>query len=162
MKKIILISGAALLAVAATAYFVVAPATPPGPEGTTAGAASSDVISRNGIHWHANVAVYQQGVRREVPGNIGIGPAYSQAPNFEPRMGMAGMHTHNPDGTIHLELPGVVRREDVTLGAFFRTWGKSFEDFGSKLVIKVNGADVSDADSYEMKDGDQITLSFFP
>lgn len=153
MKKPMLIaSGAAVVLVAAAVYLMASPPAIRDP----------NVISANGLHWHPKIELYVNGVRQEVPANIGIGPAYAQAPKFDSRSGMAGMHTHDPDGTVHLEGAGTVTREDVTLGAFFRTWGRSLDDFGSELIMKVNGTENSEGEAYEMQDGDRIILSFFP
>ena len=153
MKKSMLIAaGAAIVLVTAAVYWMASPPTIRDP----------NVIAANGLHWHPKIELYVNGIRQEVPANIGIGPAYAQAPNFDSRMGMAGMHTHDPDGTVHLEAAGTVTREDVTLGTFFRTWGKTFDDFGAGLIMKVNGTDNTEGEAYEMQDGDQIILSFFP
>lgn len=152
-KPLLFAAGAALvLAAAAAVYWMASPPS----------ASDPNVITTNGLHWHPKIEVYVNGVRQEVPGNIGIGPAYAQAPGFDNRMGMAGMHTHDPDGTVHLEGVGTVTREDTTIGTFFRTWGKTFDDFGTKLNMKVNGIENNEGEAYEMQDGDQIILSFFP
>jgi hypothetical protein len=151
-KPILLAAAAALALIVAAVYWMASPPVVSDP----------DVVSINGLHWHPKIEIYVNGVRQEVPANIGIGPAYSQAPGFDGRMGMAGMHTHDPDGTVHIEAAGTVRREDITLGAFFRTWGKTFDDFGSTLNMKVNGVENNEGEAYEMQDNDRIILSFFP
>src|SRR3989344_6565741 len=71
------------------------------------------VISTRGIHWHPHLAIYAKGERQEIPANIGIGPQYAAKPTFDGSMGMTAMHTHEPDGIIHLEFPGLVRKSDT-------------------------------------------------
>lgn len=152
MNKFIPIAGAVGIAAVAAIYWMALP-----PEDN-----DPDVISENGLHWHSTVELYVNGVRREVSPNIGVGPAFVGAPNFNRRSGMAGLHTHDPDGTVHIEAAGTVRQEDISLGTFFATWGKSFDDYGSKLNMKVNGVENNEGVDYVMQDGDRIILSFFP
>jgi hypothetical protein len=63
------------------------------------------------VHFHPLLAVYVDGKRISVPADIGIDPKRDS-------MRMAGLHTHDASGTIHVE--GV---EHATLGQFFRIWG---------------------------------------
>jgi hypothetical protein len=63
------------------------------------------------VHFHPLLAVYVDGKRITVPADIGIDPKRDS-------MQMAGLHTHDASGTIHVE--GV---EHATLGQFFRIWG---------------------------------------
>jgi hypothetical protein len=63
------------------------------------------------VHFHPLLAVYVDGKRISVPADIGIDPKRDS-------MQMAGLHTHDASGTIHVE--GV---EHATLGQFFRIWG---------------------------------------
>ncbi|MBO6690047.1 MAG: hypothetical protein JJ919_16370 [Henriciella sp.] len=151
-KPMLLAAGAAIVVVIAAIYWMASPPRTTDP----------NVIATNGLHWHAKIEVYVNGVPQPVPPNIGIGAAYAQAPGFDSRNGMAGMHTHDPEGTVHLEGAGTVTRDDITLGTFFRTWGKTFDDFGTRLNMNVNGIENNEGEAYEMQDGDQIILSFFP
>ncbi len=154
MKKLIYpAAGVAIALVIGAVYWMASPRV-----------SSSDpsVIAANGLHWHANLQVYVNGGRTVVPANIGIGRGYADAPNYNSQAGMAGMHTHDTDGSIHVESAGIVTREDVMLGALFNTWGKSFDDFGSTLIMKVNGVDNTEGEAYQMQDGDEIIMSFFP
>lgn len=165
MKKSAVIALIALLILAAAvAYWLLAgPADEPSREAGSPAASSEDaVVATNGVHTHAVVEVYIQGAKQPVPGNIGIGPGYSGRPSYNPSMQMAGMHTHGTDGVVHLEYPGTVRVSDLTLGRFFDIWGRSFDEFGSKAIVKVNGEEIADPMRYRVKDGDKIILSFFP
>ncbi|MGB3921877.1 MAG: hypothetical protein WBL19_01160 [Minisyncoccia bacterium] len=108
-----------------------------------------DVIARSGLHWHPTLAIYVNGEKQEVPPNIGItGGA------------MMPMHTHEPDGTVHVESAGVVRKDDITLGKFFKIWGKDINSFGTNVKMTVNGKENAEYENYAMQDKDQIELRF--
>ena len=119
-----------------------------------------NIISTQGVHWHPQIEVYVKGEKQEIPANIGIGPQYASMPTFDVSMRMTAMHTHEPDGTIHLEFPARVTKEDTTLGNFFRIWGKDFMSFGSSVTMTVNGEENTKLENYEMKDGDKIELRY--
>jgi cytochrome oxidase Cu insertion factor (SCO1/SenC/PrrC family) len=63
------------------------------------------------IHYHPQLSVFVDGRRVAVPANIGIDPRRDP-------MDMAGLHTHDTRGTIHVE-----GADNATLGKFFRIWG---------------------------------------
>jgi hypothetical protein len=63
------------------------------------------------VHIHPTLRVVVNGKPLTVPTDIGI--SYAE-------QAMAALHTHDEEGTIHVESP-VVR--DYTLGQFFDTWG---------------------------------------
>ncbi|MEK7531542.1 MAG: hypothetical protein AAB545_01255, partial [Patescibacteria group bacterium] len=67
-----------------------------------------DVVSQSGFHWHLELVIYVKGEKLEIPQNSGLGAA--QAP----------VHTHDDLPVIHLECEGIVRKEDVMLGRFFK------------------------------------------
>jgi len=123
---------------------------------------SSDlnVISTQGVHWHPQLTMYVNGEKQNIPSDIGIGTQYASMPTFDSSMRMTAMHTHEPDGTIHLEFPGLVKRDDTTLGNFFRIWSKNFMEFGSSVTMTVNGKENTEYENYEMKDGDRIELRY--
>jgi hypothetical protein len=150
MNKRILI--AAVVAIVAAGGVYLMSSSDPATQTTSAETdTNSDIVARNGLHWHPNIEVYVQGVRQQVPANIGIGKG-----------GMGSMHTHETNGKVHLEAAGVVSRDDLQLKKFFEAWGKNFDDFGSKMIMKVNGVEINEGEKYEMQDGDKIILSFFP
>lgn len=62
-------------------------------------------------HFHPQLKLYVDGVGVAVPANIGIDPAVDS-------MQMAGLHTHDDSGTIHVEGMGA-----ATLGQFMAVWG---------------------------------------
>lgn len=108
----------------------------------------SEIISRSGIHWHPELAITVKGQKQEIPANLGLGAIHQP------------IHTHDRTGVLHLEMQGLVRREDTELGRFFKVWGKDFMEFGSAVSMTVNGEENTDLANYEMKDGDRIELRY--
>jgi hypothetical protein len=87
-------------------------------------------------HIHARLQIFNRGRTVEIPQGVGI----SQAAGC-----LYWIHTHSPDGYIHIESP-VVR--DFTLGQFFDIWGPDLSwtqaagaaaPHGSRLFVWVNG-----------------------
>jgi len=77
------------------------------------------------FHIHAHLTVFVNGSPRQVPAAIGIpGPRVEQT-SAGPFVGSGTcfywLHTHAPDGIIHIESP--VQRT-YTLGEFFDEWGQ--------------------------------------
>ena len=123
-----------------------------------------DIVSRTGIHWHPVLAIYVKGEKQEIPTNIGIGAVHQP------------MHTHDSTGTIHLEFQGLVRKQDIILGQFFKNWGKDMQSFGSNMQpsdeqgsteasrpnvkMTVNGEENIEYENYVMHDKDIIELRF--
>ncbi len=143
-KKVIfwgLGGGIAVLAIGGMIWY--AAARPPVPE--------SDIVSRSGFHWHSELAIYVKGVKQELSPNIGIGAVHQP------------MHTHSEDagqGAIHLEFQGVVKKEDIMLGKFFKNWGKDMRSFGANMKMTVNGQENTEYENYIMHDKDKIELYF--
>lgn len=108
----------------------------------------SDIVSRNGLHWHPELAIYVKGVKQEIPANLGMGGV--EMP----------VHTHDSTGVIHLEMNGLVRKEDTDLGQFFRVWGKDMRSFGTNMTMTVNGKENTEYENYIMQDKDKIGLRF--
>ena len=73
---------------------------------------------------------------------------------------MPAVHTHDDLPIIHLEFNGVVRKEDVMLGEFFKNWGKDMRSFGSTIKMTVNGVDNTEYERYIMRDKDVIELQY--
>ena len=108
----------------------------------------SDIVSHDGFHWHPELAIYVKGVKQEIPANIGMGGV--EMP----------VHTHDSTGVIHLEMSGLVRKEDITLGQFFKVWGKDMSSFGTNMTMTVNGKESTEYGNYVMNDKDKIELQF--
>lgn len=111
----------------------------------------SEIVSRNGLHWHPSLSIYVKGVKQELPQNLGISAS-----------GMTSVHTHDDanQGVIHLEFQGVVKRQDITLGQFLMRWGKDINSFGSNVTMTVNGKENTEYENYVMQDKDVIELHY--
>lgn len=105
------------------------------------------IISRNGLHWHAELVIYIKGEKQEIPANIGIG-AVEQP-----------IHTHDASGVIHMEFGGLVHKDDLKFGQFFKIWGKQFDSRG-KVKMIVNGEQNQEFENYQMHDGDNIEIRY--
>jgi hypothetical protein len=74
-------------------------------------------------HIHAHLAVYVNGASRALPGGIGIPGSTvqqtSQGPEAVGGQCIYWLHTHAPDGVIHVESP---TQRIYTLGDFFDEW----------------------------------------
>jgi hypothetical protein len=77
------------------------------------------------FHIHAHLTIFVNGAARQVPAAIGIPGAQAtqtaQGPFIESGTCFYWLHTHAPDGIIHIESP--VHRT-YTLGNFFDIWGQ--------------------------------------
>lgn len=141
MKKIILWRLAGGLAIALVGGLVWFAATrSPIPE--------SEIISRSGFHWHPELVIYVNGEKQEIPPNIGLGAIHQP------------MHTHDDLPLIHLEFQGLTRKQDITLGRFFKNWGKEMRAFGASMKMVVNGIENTEYENYVMRDKDKIELRF--
>ena len=108
----------------------------------------SEIISRNGLHWHPELAIYVKGLKQEIPANIGIGAVHQP------------MHTHDTTGVLHLEFQGLVRKQDITLGQFFKNWGKDMQSFGGNIKMTVNDKENTEFENYVMQDKDKVELRY--
>lgn len=109
----------------------------------------SDIISRKGIHTHPELAIYVKGIKQEMPASLGVKPSF-----------MAPVHTHEPNGVIHLEFQGLVQKKDIMLGQFFKSWGRDINSFGTNMKMTVNGKENTDHGNYLMQDKDKIELRY--
>lgn len=110
-----------------------------------------DIISQSGFHWHPKLTIYIKGEKQELPADIGIGAVHQP------------IHTHSDDnkrGVIHLEFQGLTRKKDVTLGQFFKNWGKDIKSFGTNVRMIVNGNESTEYENYIMHHKDEIELWF--
>lgn len=118
---------------------------------------ASDVISKSGIHWHPELTISIKGQKQDIPANIGLGVTEQS------------IHTHDATGTLHLEIQGLVTREDIKLGRFFKIWGKQFNSnciFDScnspngKVKMLINGKENNEFENYPMQDKDKIEIRY--
>jgi hypothetical protein len=117
----------------------------------------SKIISKQGIHWHADLTIRILGRYQVIPGNIGIG--ITELP----------VHTHEADGVIHMEFFGLVREDDIRLGRLFENWGKKFNRDcifdkcngpEGQLKMFVNQESNYQFENYIMRDRDKIEIIF--
>lgn len=110
----------------------------------------------NAIHWHPILTITIDGKNKIIPTNIGI-TSNVHYPT----------HTHDTSGTIHLE-NNRPTKETVTLGYFFKVWGKRLSkdcifdyctDKG-ELKMYVNGKENFEFENYFMQDNDKIRIEY--
>jgi hypothetical protein len=102
-------------------------------------------VEQLAYHIHAHLAVYDNGALRPLPGGIGI-PGSQVEQTTEGPVALGGscyywLHTHAPDGVIHIESP---TQRIYTLGQFFDEWHQplSSDQVGNvkgKITAFVNG-----------------------
>ena len=109
------------------------------------------------VHYHPNLAVFVNGKQIPVPANIGIDPRKDP-------MQMAGLHTHDTSGTIHVE-----GAPNATLGKFFSIWGVAlsprrlgaYKATGGKTVrMWVNDKPSSAFGRLKLVDRQRVVLSY--
>jgi len=110
----------------------------------------SEIVSRSGFHWHPELTIYVKGEKLEIPENIGIGTVHQP------------IHTHDDSdqGIVHMEFQGLVRNQDITLGQFFKNWGKDIRSFGVNMKMTINGEENTEYEKYIMGDRDKIELRY--
>lgn len=106
----------------------------------------SEIASRKGMHWHPELAIYVKGVKQKFPANLAGGAS--------------PINTHEANGIIHLESQGLVLKNEILLGQFFKIWGKDIRSFGANMKMTVNGQENVDYENYVMRDKDKIELNF--
>ncbi len=118
------------------------------------------IVAKQGLHWHPKVTVSIKGEKQEIPANLGLGAVHGK------------IHTHkqdNKEGVVHMEMQGVVTKEDTKLAHLFQVWGKDFSSTklfdkttGSEASVKmtVNSQENQEFENYLMKDGDNIEIKY--
>jgi len=113
-----------------------------------------DLISKNGIHWHSSISIEIDGEKIGIPAGIGLGAVHNP------------MHTHEDDGTVHMEYGGIVRNEDVEIKRFFDVWKQDFSadslmgNENGSLQMFVNREENFEFEKYKMRDGDDIKIVY--
>lgn len=120
----------------------------------------TEIVSRNGVHWHAKLNIKVKGEDVAIPANVGI-----SLPGAHP----GNMHTHEEDNIIHVEKQGIVTQADTRLANFFGVWDKDFSRdsilgnrAGENGVVKmlVNGMENLEFENYKIKDEDNIEIIY--
>lgn len=121
------------------------------------------------VHWHPKLTIKIDGENVGIPTDIGsrIGKTID---THLSGMRMTPTHTHETDGTIHLENNNPSSKpETLTLGYFFYVWDKQFSsscifeyctDKG-ELKMYVNGKENMEFENYIMRDKDEILIEYF-
>lgn len=113
--------------------------------------------SAGGAHIHPKVSIYARGEQVPIPVNIGIDPS-------QPSELMAGLHTHDPSGLIHVE-----NAVEPTLGQFFEVWGVPFsadrlgpyEAAGDERVrMWVDGQRSREFGDLVLEDGQEVVVAY--
>lgn len=122
-----------------------------------AGVPTMGDTSAGGAHIHPSLSVYVRGEEVPLPPNIGIDPA-------QPPQAMAGLHTHDGSGVVHVE-----NAAEPTLGQFFAIWGVPLSadrlgpheaDGSDRVRIWVDGEPSTEFGDLVMEDGQEIVLAF--
>ena len=160
MKKLSLAVAAALFAAscAGADKYGIPNADPVGGFGETVSAVSCDAGGHDAAyHIHAQLTVIlPSGITAQVPPNIGVGDRC-----------MYWLHTHEPDGKLHVEAPS---ETVATLADFLELWRRSANPSIPDAVaaglaeIRVVGELVTSADAVVLADGlgIEITIKSFP
>ena len=112
-------------------------------------------VGDESYHAHALLSIFRDGEPVTVPANIG----------FDERGAHSSLHTHTPDGVIHMEADDPYPYE---LAQLFAAWGVAFDDdrlggdvaAGDKQVhVYVNG-EPAPPGPVTMDDGDNIVVAY--
>jgi hypothetical protein len=123
----------------------------------TAGVSTMGEPQDPAAHFHPHLSIYVDGERVRIPVNVGIDPD-------QPPEEMASLHTHESDGTIHVE--GMA---EATLGQLFAVWGLPFSQakLGSfdaapddTIRMWVDGQPSREFGALNLSDGQRIVIAF--
>lgn len=141
--------------VAAVAYISITQAKHNDSVSTREMATTCDPNMGNAYHVHPKLEIWVDGTQVPVDPNIGV------------RAGcMTRLHTHEGDGTIHVESP---QQRDFTLGDFFAVWDKPFSkeqvldyktENGKKITVLVNDVPVDTYENTPLSDLAKITIRY--
>ena len=117
-------------------------------------------------HIHSNLKIMMDNKPLIIPTRIGINqtlwndhalddgmPAMGGMKGMEGMVEMAPLHTHSPDGLIHVESMVI---KNYTLGDFLGIWGVDFS--GKTVKASANGKPIADFTNHVLKDGEQINM----
>ena len=112
-------------------------------------------VGDESYHAHVLLSVYRDGQQVPVPANLG----------FDARGAHSSLHTHTPDGVIHMEADDPYPYE---LSHVFTTWGVAFDENrlggdvatgGEQVHVYVNGQPAPDG-PVVLEDGDNIVVAY--
>ena len=128
---------------------------------------NSGKVDSLALHIHSNLKITMDNKPIIIPTGIGINqtlwnyhaldgygmPAMGGMKGMEGMVEMAPLHTHSPDGLVHVESTVT---KNYTLGDFLRIWGVDFS--GETVKASANGKPIADFATHVLKDGEQINL----
>ena len=130
---------------------------------------NTNEVPQQPIHWHPHLKIIIKGEEQFIPPNIGISIG-NNIDNQISGMRMSPTHTHESDGTIHLENNRPWEKPDtLTLGYFFKVWGKKFNSScifeycnseNVTLTMTINGQPNFEFEKYTMHDKDEIIIEY--
>jgi hypothetical protein len=119
------------------------------------GLESTADIPSGPIHWHPELTIIIDGQKITIPPGIGLTGGHKP------------IHTHESDGTLHVE-NNYPTKKNMRLGYFFEIWDKEFSneciftsctDAGT-LRMTVDGVENLEFDDYILQDGDKIVIEY--
>ncbi|MBI2541832.1 hypothetical protein HYV80_03935 [Candidatus Woesearchaeota archaeon] len=126
-------------------------------------------VPQQPIHWHPKLKITIKGEEQFIPPNIGISIG-NNMDNQISGMRMSPIHTHENDGTIHLENNKPwIKPETLTLGYFFKVWGKNFNSScifeycnneNGTSTMTANGKPNLEFEKFIMHDKDEIIIEY--
>lgn len=121
------------------------------------------------IHWHALLEIEIKGNQVTIPPNTGIeiGKVRDTEISGGPH---SPVHTHAADNTLHIESTCLEKKPEVLkLSYFFEMWGEKFDkncifehcnNGVYEVAMYVNGIRSNEFENYEVKDGDEIEITY--
>ena len=109
------------------------------------------------FHIHPVLKITVNGEDKPLPIGLGIRPTC-----------MTSIHTHEGDGTLHVEAP---EKRDFTLADFFAVWKQPFSkdeiltyrvDATHRIRVSVNGKDMDTFENTILRDRAQIVITYEP
>ena len=100
---------------------------PTAPNGETVSGIACDAQEGQRIHIHQHLVIFDHGHEVAIPPNVGQ-PAGRRC--------IYWLHTHTPDGIIHIEAP---LDRSFTLGDFFNVWGQPLSRTHAGTAVAAKG-----------------------
>lgn len=88
---------------------------------------SCDTLEQTADHYHAHLSIYINGQHMVAPAQVGIAPDVSC---------YYWLHTHGPDGIVHMEAPP---HHTFVLGNFLDIWGQKFSNLNYPAQLDQSG-----------------------
>lgn len=98
------------------------------PQGETVSGIACDAMEGSRMHIHQHLVLIDHGKEVSIPADVG------QRPD---RNCLYWLHTHTPDGIIHIESP---EPRTFTLGDFFTIWGQPLDRADAATMHATKGA----------------------